>query len=673
MKSSLEKELALYTTGAAKDLQPDWVSAPTAVELKADLTEALTHHSTQTSKVDEWLDNLNITGKAAVDKKTGRSSIVPKLIRKHAEWRYASISEPLHTASTLFTVQPVGVGDSAIARQDGLLLAHQFENNIDKVALIDELVRTGTDEGTAVIRTGWHLTTRKETVTVIVARNGIPMLRADGSPVTAEQEQEVTVESYPTAEIVPYRSFILDPNARGVMKDAQFAIFKFPTNISKLKAEGYENLDAINLSNVAQYGAEASTDSRQDTHFNLRDEARKEFTAYEYWGFWDINDDHVLVPIVATFVGDIMVRLRENPFPDGQVPFTMIHHLPVRKSNTGEPDSVLIEDNQKIGGALTRGMLDTLGRSAAGQIGYASNALDFTNQQKFERGEDYQFRDGTPAQELFHNHTYPELSASGFNLLQMNAGEAESMTGVMTFGEGVSGSSLGETAAGVNGTLSAAAKRESGILRRYAKGLTDVAIKIASMNEVFLDVDQIERITGEAYVEPQIGARTTDIRVKVRTAEQDNQLASDLAFIGQTTEDPGLRQILTAKVADLKNMPDIAQAIREYKPDPDPLAQQLQQLQIQLLQAQIANEQGKAHNNMSSGILDTAKSNTEVAKAANIEADTERKKLEYVEEELGVNHERQVDLQTKQAEGNMRYAALQAQLETIKPTETTKK
>lgn len=641
-----------------KDLQPKWSNAPSALDLRKDLQEAQTEHQAQSAKIDEWLDNLKTEGTAKINAGVGRSSIVPKLIRKHAEWRYASLSEPLHTAATLFTTTPVTGEDAAIAEQDRILLDHQFENEIDKIALIDEAVRTGVDEGTIIYRVGWDHRSEEREIPIPVEKDGVIIG-------TTLRKEEVTVVSRPTVEIVPFKSFILDPNARGQIKDAQFAIFKFPTNISKLKAQGYENLDAIDVNSIAQEDHDSVEDTQSFTHFQFSDNARKEFTAYEYWGFWDINDDNVLVPIVATFVNNVMIRLRENPFPDRALPFVITQYLPVRGKNYGEPDGVLLEDNQKVSGALTRGMLDTLGRSANGQIGYEEGALDRVNQLKFEQGKDYKYRHGTDPKRAFHNHVYPELSSSGYNLLQQQAGEAESMTGVQTFGDGVTGAKLGDTAAGVNGALGAAAKRESGILRRIASGLTDVAKKVMSMNEVFMEVDQIERITGQPYVQPQLGLRTTDVRVKIRTAEEDNQLASDMAFLGQTTTDDGLRQLLSSKVAELKNMPDIAKLIKEYQPEPTPLEQEMQMLQRELLLAQIANEKGKAHNNQSSGVLDTAKAQTEVLKAENLAADTDLKKLEYVEEETGTNHERAVDLLKVQAEGNMHFKALEKELDTV--------
>jgi len=649
----------------SKALQPKWKNAPSPEDLRKDLKEAQSSHSKQCGLIDKWLDNLTTSGSAAVESGVGRSSIVPKLIRKHAEWRYASLSEPLHTAATLFTAKPVTAGDGPIAEQDGTVLQHQFENEIDKVALIDEAVRTVVDEGTVVYRVGWELETEKRTVEVPVVKDGYIIG-------VTEREEEFTTVSRPTVEIVPFKSFLLDPNARGKIKDAQFGIFKFPTNISKLKAQGYENLEAINVESISQDDSDLPTDYRKTTEFQFADNARKEFMAYEYWGFWDINDDQVLVPIVATFVGNVMVRLVENPFPDKALPFVVTQYLPVRGENFGEPDGVLLEDNQLIMGALTRGMIDTVGRSANGQIGHMESALDEPNKLKFSRGEDYTFRQGVDPRMAFFHHTYPELSRSGFELLQMQAGEAESMTGVKTYGEGVSGAALGDVAAGVKGALSAAAKRESGILRRIASGLTDVAKKVMSMNEVFLEPEMVERITGKPYVQPQPGLRTTDVRVKIRTAEEDSQLAADLAFVSQTTEDPGLRQLLTSKVAELKNMPEVAELIKSYKPEPDPAQQEMQMLQMELLKAQIANEQGKAHNNQSSGMLDmakaqteTVKAQTEMAKAQNLAADTDLKKLEFVEEETGTNHERARDLLKVQAEGNIHYKAFEKRIEDV--------
>ncbi|MFP3693873.1 hypothetical protein, partial [Burkholderia sp. SIMBA_048] len=75
--------------------------------------------------------------------------------------------------------------------------------------------------------------------------------------------------------------------------------------------------------------------------------------------------------IVATWIGDTLIRMEKNPFPDQKLPFIIIPYLPVKREAFGEPDAELLEDNQKILGAVTRGMIDLLGRSANGQQGFA--------------------------------------------------------------------------------------------------------------------------------------------------------------------------------------------------------------------------------------------------------------------------------------------------------------
>ena len=49
-------------------------------------------------------------------------------------------------------------------------------------------------------------------------------------------------------------------------------------------------MDAIDLNSVAQEVHDSVEDTQSFTHFQFSDTARREFTAYEYWGFWDIND-----------------------------------------------------------------------------------------------------------------------------------------------------------------------------------------------------------------------------------------------------------------------------------------------------------------------------------------------------------------------------------------------
>ena len=142
----------------------DWKNPPDLLELKADYDEAQSSHTSHVLDVDNWIGALN--GEQTINNKKGRSKIVPKLIRKQAEWRYAALSEPFLSTDDLFNTSPMTFEDKESAIQNGLLLNYQINCKIDKTAFIDEYVRTAVDEGTVIVKVGW--TYEDETIEVEV-------------------------------------------------------------------------------------------------------------------------------------------------------------------------------------------------------------------------------------------------------------------------------------------------------------------------------------------------------------------------------------------------------------------------------------------------------------------------------------------------------------------------
>jgi hypothetical protein len=114
-----------------------WKNPPKLGTLKQDLVFAKPTHNLQKTKIGEWLDNLNVTGSAKVNTPKGNSSIVPKLIRKQAEWRYAALSEPFLSTDDVFNVRPVTWEDRDAAKQNELVLNHQFNVHVDKTKFVD--------------------------------------------------------------------------------------------------------------------------------------------------------------------------------------------------------------------------------------------------------------------------------------------------------------------------------------------------------------------------------------------------------------------------------------------------------------------------------------------------------------------------------------------------------
>ena len=675
-----------------------WAKEPTVSQLRQDLLDAKSAHDTHVGNVKRWLDNLQAKNVAGFKKTPGRSSIIPKLIRKQAEWRYAALSEPFLSTDDLFNVLPMTYEDRNSALQNGLVLNNQINTQLNKTKFIDEYVRAAVNEGSVIVRVGWEYLTEKQTVTVPqieyrAAPQAMPMMqqldqlqqvspqeyqnqeaellqahalyRQHGVPylpaVVGEQEEEIekVLVNRPTLKVCDHRNVIVDPSCEGDMPNAKFVIYGFETSLSELRKAGlYTNLDRINVDGSSPL-SQPDYSSVDESNFNFSDESRKRIVAYEYWGFWDIDGSGITKPIVATFVNNTMIRLAENPYPDQAIPFVIVPYLPVAKSVYGEPDGELLEDNQKIVGAVTRGMIDILGRSANGQIGIRKDALDVTNRRKFERGMDYEFNTNVDPRQAIFMHTYPEIPQSVQFMLGMQNAEAESLTGVKAFNNGVTGQGLGDTAASVRGALDASSKRELGILRRLADGMIQIGRKIIAMNAEFLSEEEVVRVTNEQFVTVRRDdlAGNFDLRLTISTAEEDNQKAQELAFMLQTlgpNEDPKIRTMVLADICRLRKMPDLAQRLESYQPQPDPLAQEKAQLEVELLKAQIANERAKAMSYQASAQLDQAKVGTEQAQAREIHSNSDLKDLDYVEQESGVKQERDLQKQRQQAEANTR-------------------
>jgi len=675
-----------------------WKNEPKCTDLKQNLQDASSHHDLHVQKVTTWLDNLNVTGSARIKKIKGRSVIVPKLIRKQAEWRYASLSEAFLSHENLFDTEPVSYEDRQAAIQNGLILNQQFNTQIQKVDFIDEYVRTAVDEGTVVVRVGWDfeeeeveqpkeelrpVTDPRIQATMIQTAqllNDNPLSEGTlppdlvrsvkesakrGQPVmfvqTGTEKVMKAVRNQPTVEVCDFNNVIIDPTCKGNLKKASFIIFKFETSLTELEKTGlYKNLDKINVEKVSIQTDPAVTTQEDIGSFNFTDKPRKKFYAYEYWGYWDKDDSGKTSPIVATWVGDTVIRMDDSPFPDEGLPFVLVQYLPKRKNVYGEPDGELLEDNQKIAGAVTRGMIDIMGRSAAGQTGIRKDALDVTNQRKFDNGMDYAFNAHVNPAEAVYHHVYPEIPQSAQFMLQLQNMEAESLSGVKAFHQGITGEGLGRSATAARSAIDAAGKRELGILRRLARGMVEIGRKIMAMNAEFLSEEEIVRVTNEEFITIRRDdlAGRIDIKLNISTAETDNAKAEELAFMLQTmgnNMDFGMSQMILSEIARLRKMPDLAKAIKSYQPQPDPLDQKLKELQLAEYDAKIAKLQSEAQENLAEAKLDEARAEEAQAKADQLD-------LNFVEQESGVSHMRNLEKDQAQGEMNLRRDLVKATL-----------
>ena len=664
-----------YTTQDVANLV-DWKNPPTIADLKNDLNEAKSSHNLHVSKVNEWITALR--GELKIKTMDGRSKVQPKLVRKQSEWRYAALEEPFLSTNEMFRVRPVTYQDVDAAKQNELVLNKQFRVDINKVKFINKYIRTAVNTGTVVIKLGWETQTGIVTEEVpVYAQTPEQAMQAlqqmvmsgaldeqsaqqmlmSGQPIeigTQPQEVEEEIVNRPVLQVRDSRNVIIDPSCEGDIDNAQFIIDKWLSDLSTLKKDGrYHNLDKLEDKN---YSIDDDTyyyenDSARDPLFKFNDSPRKKLVVYEYWGYWDIDGEGIVKPIVATWVGDTIIRLEENPFPDKKLPFVVVQYLPPDNDTVyGDADASLLKDNQDIIGAVTRSIIDLIGRSANAQQGVRKDLLDPINRDKFNKGLDFEFNPVPNTTDALYMTKIPEVPRSALEVIQLQNNEAEALTGVKAFTGGISGDALGNSVGGIRSALDATAKRELGILRRLSNGLKEAGRKIIAMNSVWLSDEEIIRITDDEFVAIKRSdlAGNFDLELEISTAEMDNQKAEELAFMLQTTGNSlpfDITKIILCKIADLRKLPDLSKMIADYTPQPDPLQQENLQLQNELLKAQIFNEQAKGRENEVDVQLKSAKTQNELAKARLSGSQADMTDLNYVEQASGLQQERKLEEQ----------------------------
>lgn len=670
----------------------DWPNPPELADLKNDFTEALSNHNHMVDRVNTWVSALR--GEVKFKVMDGRSRMQPKLIRKQCEWRYSSLEEPFLSTSDMFKIHPATYDDIKSAKQNEIILNKQFRVDINKISFINKYIRNAVNHGTVIAKLSWETQTDivteevpvytqspEETMMYLqqmvqaqqIAPEQAQQIAMSGEPIQIgkePQEVEKEVINRPVIEIKDCRNIIIDPSCEGDIDNAQFIIDRFLTDMSTLRKDGrYKNLDLLDQRNDYQTDERYYYDNdKPNPDFKFNDAPRKKMIAYEYWGFWDIDGNGVVKPIVATWVGETLIRLEENPFPDKQLPFVVVQYLPPDTETVyGDSDASLLIENQNIVGAVTRSMIDLIGRSANAQKGVRKDLLDPLNRDRFNKGLDFEFNPiNGGINDGFYMTQLPEIPRSALEVIQLMQNEAESLTGVKAFSQGLQSQAIGDSVGGIRSALDAVSKRELSILRRLADGLKKIGRKIIAMNSVWLADEEIIRITDEEFIAIKRSdlAGNFDLVVDVSTAESDNQKASELAFMLQTMGNSvpfDITKLVLAKIADLRKLPDLAKAIEEYQPQSDPLAQEHAQLEIEMLKAQVINEQAKGEENATDVQLKQAKTQTELAKAKATSATADKTNLDYLEQASGLQHNRELELKSVDHRNQMERERQKAQ------------
>lgn len=622
--------------------------------LKADMKEAERLQKDFFIKREGWISET--AGELYGNEEDDKSKIVSKDIKKQLEWMLPSITDPFLSTSDVIKCTPITFEDSKAARQNELLLNTQFCRKFPRYNFIMKAIRVLVTEGTVVIQTGWDYEdeTKEENVEVVDTDDF-------GNPYIDTVIQEVTkvTKNQPTAVVCRNEDIFLDPTCMDDMSKCQFVIHRYESNIATLRADGrYKNLDKVakahnTLMSENQY-------YREDlTYFEFKDEPRKKFVVNEYWGNYDIDGDGEVEAIVCAWVGDVVIRLELNPYPDKKPPFIIVPFNAVPFQMYGEALAEVIGDNQKVKTAITRGIINNMAKSNNGQVGMRKGALDQVNRKKFLTGKNFEYN-GMPTD--FWQGGYNQIPSSAFDMMAMMNNEIESQTGQKSFSQGITGNALGTTATGARGALDATATRRLNLVRNISENMIKPLMrKWMSYNGEFLEEEEVVRITNDEFIpirkDDLSGA--IDIDISISTAEDNAAKSQELSFLLQTVgpnEDPEIRRQIMAQIMDLMRMPEQAKEIRAYQPKPDPLAEKRMQLEIAKLDAEIKKINADTYAKYASAKEDEADKAEKSAKAALVQA--QARKLHSESDNLDLKYisdDGQVGFRQKLQEDDMKH------------------
>lgn len=616
--------------------------------LKQDLASAKDMKAAIDQRVAERRDIYN--GKLYGNEEEGKSKIVVKLAKRQSEWGHAKIKDPFVSTPEIVKCNPVTFEDVQAARQNELLLNYQFCRQFDRYKFMTKAIKVLDVDATLVVQTGWVYEDEEITQMTDV----VEIDEYGNEFITTQRVPTIRVKkNQPTARVCRSEDVFIDPTCQDDIDNAQFVIFRYETDLSTLKKDGrYKNLDKLKEAGD-ELSSDEDFDPEDETEFKFSDKARKKLLVYEYWGNYDIDDDGEVEPIVCAWIGGTIIRLGSNPYPDKKPPFIVAPFSSVPFQLHGENNIDLIEDNQKVITATTRGIINNMAQSTNGQVGIRKGALDAIQRKKFFSGKNFEFN-GSPAD--FWQGSFNQIPSSAFDMMALQNNEAESLTGTKAFSQGLTGNALGNTATAAKGVMDATASRTLDTVRNIAENLIKPLMrKWMAYNSEFLSEEEVVRVTNSEFVPIRRDdlAGNIDIDISISTAEDNSMKMQELTFLLQTLGNTlpfELTQKILAQIARLGRQPELEKDVEDFKPQPDPMAEQMKQLEMAKLQAEIQYLQARSFAIQASAGEDDAdkaeklaQAELKRAQARKLMSEADNLDLKYIADDGQVKHQEDIE------------------------------
>ena len=607
--------------------------------------------------IEKWNDLYE--GKPYGNETKNHSPMVWKLVQKQGETLMANLAKPFISGDQNIMVSPVTSMDIYKSKIDEGLLNHYHDTTLDKNKFYKDMARVMTKEGTAWIRVSWNRVNKRKSIEVgPIPIEAQQQLESQGFEIIEKNgkiyiEKDNVLFNEPDAKILKNGRCYTDPIA-DTPKEMRFFIYEYESSLKELDAQKHL-YDEESIAKIKRQHADLESNGFTDVSSvkmtsngfrNYRDKVRKKIKLWEWWGDFDIDGDGVAVPCMMVIGGTksdrVLMSIKKNPYPFKKIPFVGIPCVNDLYSVWGKPIAYLIEDIQYLYTMLMRGVLDNTSNSNNAVKFVKKGALDSENHRRLMAKEPVVEVNTTEnINTAVMDGGYNQIPQSIFNLFAMLDQEAEAMTGISKMMQGVSGTHMNAAASNFSATLSMSQIRLLDITHNISYGMKSVLEMWISMSLEYLDQSEIKTITGidiekikiketnllmqEYGIEelpPEVAQKAQmiimeevedmfnkedlpyDIRLKVGTdglkevrINQLNMLMQQMGGLSNMV-DPMILKDLLAEYADLMDFPATADKIREYVPQPDPKAQQAQELELAKLGAEAEKEGALAANAM---------------------------------------------------------------------------
>jgi len=580
------------------------------------------------TEIDKYVSDMRDIYEGRLDTKTGVSNYISRDVFKQIEWAKAQYKNPFISNDTIVRLQPNAMSKRDQTVQTEKLVNHFYIKKFDRYNFMTDYLDALLIDGTTVIRTGWDY----ESETKIVQEEVKDPLTNQVIDI-AETEVEVPIVNVPTSELYKIENCFIDPTATK-NSEITFIGTKKEVSINELEKDGiYFNLDKINKDHNDLISQTATTSvfdlefNRDNLISNFEDDKRKKLSMYEYWGTVELDGE--LHNIVACFIGTTLIRLDENPYPDGKIPFIINQCYRQPHTLYGKSMVDMLSDYQYVKTALYRGIFDNIALSNSTQIGIPKGMLSPKEEERYIDGKVFHFNGSnfTP-----YKGQYNRIPNEVFGMLDKIDTESNLTSGVVPAQGGQGSQGIYGSQAGKAGQLNSLALRELDMVINISDNLIKPMFRkwIGYMYE-YMDRNQIEDITGVDYVdvEKDYSEHRNDFMIDISTQHTDEVKASELSFLLQTlgqSMPEELTRLIMSEIVRLKKMPDFAETIKQYQPEPDPFEQQMKQLELQKLQAEIQAIGSSIQSGQADANLKAAKAREAEAKAIDTNISAVRKK-----------------------------------------------